>query len=172
MRQGDMAFVHGGLISLALGALSYYIAAEIAGGTMRDRMRSALAKGDWEKFTDEAINRSGLLGIGADIQSAFSATPLAPYTSFSGERSTRRGGDNLLETVAGPTFGDLAPRTTNVIAGAGGSIESLISTGQPAPGEIPWEDVRRLAPFQNHFILRQFYDMIEAGAGNFPERAE
>jgi len=166
MKQGDMAFVMGGVISLALGSLSYYTYANIVGGTVKEKMESALAKGKWELFADEAINRSGLLGVGADLQSAFAATPLAPYTTFSGERSTRRGGDNLWETVVGPTVGDLGPRAANLTY----SLGKAGTTGQA--GDVAWADVRRLAPFQNHFMLRQFYDMIEAAAGQLPESKE
>jgi DNA-binding transcriptional ArsR family regulator len=157
MRQGDMAFVTGGIISLALGTLSYYTYANIAGGPIKERMEAALASGEWEVFADEAINRSGLLGIGADIQSAFAATPLADYATFSGERSTRRGGDNLLETLMGPSA-DLAGRATNIVSGIGGTI-----TDQDA-SEMAWGDLRRIAPLQNHFLLRKFYDMIEEAA--------
>lgn len=167
MKQGDMAFVTGGIISLALGTLSYYTYANIVGGAVKARMESAIEKGEWELFADEAINRAGLLGIGADIQSAFAATPLADYVTFSGERSTRRGGDNLLETLAGPTFGDLAPRSANIAAGIGAAAAAADAGGDPM-AEVPWGDVRRLAPWQNHFILRQLYDEIEQAS----ERSE
>lgn len=172
MRQGDMAFVTGGLISLALGVVSYYTSAMVAGGPVRDRMLSAFAQGDWDKIADEAINRSGLLGIGADVQSAFASTPLAPYTTFSGERTTRRGGDDLYEVLAGPSLGDFVPRAFNTISGSAGVAEGFLSTGQIPLGEIPWNDVRRLLPWQNHFLLRQAYDQIETAAGSLPERRE
>lgn len=161
LRQGDMAFVTGGLISLALGTLSYYTYANIIGGKAKEDMQAALANGNWERFADEAINRSGLLGVGADLQSAFTAIPYtAPFVSFSGSRTTRRGGANLYETIAGPTFGDLANTAANVI------------TGAAEPDAATVHQLRQMAPLQNHFLLRQFYDMIEAAAGGTLERKE
>lgn len=161
LRQGDMAFVTGGLISLALGTLSYYTYANIVGGKVKEQMDQAFADEDWERFADEAVNRSGLLGLGADLQSAFTAIPLtAPYVSFSGDRTTRRGGSNLLETLAGPTFGDLANTAANVL------------TGADEPTQATVHQLRTMAPLQNHFLLRRFYDMIEAAAGGLPERRQ
>jgi len=167
MRQGDMAFVQGGLISLAMGTLSYYIYAQIAGGTVKDEMETALAEGNWQRFADEAINRSGLLGIGADAQAAFASTPLAKFTTFDGERFSRRGGDPLYEELIGPTYGDLLPRVANIAAGAAGAIV------KQTPGEVPFGDLRRLMPLQNMTILRKLYDQIEEGAkAYFPESDE
>lgn len=162
LKQGDMAVVTGGLISLALGTLSYYTYANVVGGKVKETMEAALASGDYGVFADEAINRSGLLGIGADIQSGLVAAGV-PYTNFSGQRSTRRGGDNLWETTAGPTVGDLGPRVANVAAGAATAAES------GKAGDMAWGDIRRLSPLQNHSLIRYFYDLIEQAGKSLPK---
>lgn len=159
LQQRDMAFVTGSTISLALGALSYYTYANIVGGRVLAEMQDNLEKGNWEKFADEAINRSGLLGFGADLQSIGAAVPgIADKVTFSGQRSTRQGGANLLETIAGPTFGDFANTTANV------------ATGLYSPTQGTVHQVRTLMPLQNHALLRHIYDKIEGAAGGLPER--
>lgn len=159
LQQRDMAFYTGSMISLAMGGLSYYIYANIVGGRILTEMQNALAEGDWGHFADEAINRSGLLGIGADLQSISSAVPgLSDKVSFGGARTTRQGGANLLETVGGPTFGDLANTMAN------------IATGAYSPTQGTLHQLRSLTPLQNHTVLRRIFDQVEGGvAANLPE---
>lgn len=159
LQQRDMAFYTGATISLALGALSYYTYANIVGGPILAEMQKNFAEGNWDKFADEAINRSGLLGIGAEVQSIGSAIPgVADKVTFSGKRSTRQGASNLFEAVAGPTFGDLANTTSQVITGA----------YSPTQGTL--HQMRTLTPLQNHTLLRGIYDQIEDGiAAKLPE---
>lgn len=160
LQQRDMAFVTGSMVSLALGGLSYYTYANIVGGKILAEMQNDLAKGDYAKFADEMINRSGLLGFGADIQSVASALPgLADYASFSGTRTTRQGGSNLAETLMGPTFGDLINTGTN------------IATGVDSPTQATLHQFRTLLPFQNHLVFRRIFDAIEDASANvLPER--
>lgn len=159
LRRGDMAFLQGVMISLALGTLSYYIAASLGSQKARDDLQSAIAKGNWAKFADEAIDRSGFLGIGGEMRAAFANIPAtANLVTFSGSKSTRRGGDNLLDQMFGPTFGDLLPAAANVIAGIPATQSSFHSA-------------RTMLPLQNHFLLRHLFDHIEEQASTIlPER--
>lgn len=160
LQQRDMALVSGAMISLALGSLSYYIYANIVGGPVLDTLNKSLADGDYGKIADEAINRSGLLGLGSDVQSIMARIPgLAPYATFSDKRLSRQG-SSLLESVAGPTFGDLANTAANV------------ALGIDAPTQATVHQLRTLGPFQNHILFRHLYDEIEKAAHGLPERRQ
>lgn len=146
MQQRDMAVVNGMLASLAFGALGYYLYGIAAGGKTYQEMMNAGP----EKWADEAINRSGLLGILAEVQSIVSRIPaFAPYVTFSGTRSTRRGGDDLVGALLGPSFG------------AAESAANVLTTAHD-PSEQTIHQMRTLLPFQNVFFLRQLFDMMEA----------
>ncbi len=155
VQQHDMAFVNGTLVSLALGALSYYLSGVSAGGDTYQKM----LKAGPGKFADEAINRSGVLGIFSDAQRFFERIPATqPYVSFSGERTTRRGGDDLVDVVLGPSMG-LAKTGAKVIAGMDDPTKSTI------------HNIRTLMPWQNVIIWRRVLDEIEkSAASDLPER--
>lgn len=141
----DMAHVNGTMISLAMGALSYYLWAMSVGGEAKDRM----LKLDIEKFADEAISRSGLLGLVDEGQRIGSRIPaISPYLSFSGERSTRREGGDLTEAMLGPSF-DMMEKLTGIMTQIDDPTASTAHLG------------RLLVPFQNHFLLRQGFDAVE-----------
>ena len=147
----------GSTVSLALGALSYYLWALSVGGEAKEKMLQL----DPEVWADQAINRSGVLAIFADAQEFASSVPFVrDRVTFSGERITKRGSD-LWESIAGPTFGDLGPTAANVMTGF----------DQPTQGWL--HQLRLLTPYQNHFLLRQFYEAMEEGPGkNLPERRQ
>jgi hypothetical protein len=146
MQQRDAAILNGVMFSLALGALGYYLYSVAAGGKAYEEMSNA----GMDKWADEAIARSGLLGILAEVQRIAERIPATqPYATFSGTRSTRRGGDNLVEAVLGPSFDAL---------GTGAEVV----TGLDEPTESTVHQLRTLLPFQNVFYLRQLFDMVEA----------
>ncbi|HEX2242218.1 MAG TPA: hypothetical protein VHK27_02975, partial [Gammaproteobacteria bacterium] len=155
LQQRDMAFVNGVMVSLALGALSYYLWAVSAGGKSYTEMMNAGP----DKWADEAIQRSGVLTVFGEIQRIGERIPLTqPYTSFSGTRSTRRGGGGLVEALAGPSF-DF------------GSTLADILTNIDDPTKSTVHDVRTLMPYQNLFLFRQALDAVEEAAP-FPERRQ
>lgn len=146
MQQRDAAVINGVIFSLAMGTLGYYLYAMAAGGKVKQEMLNAGP----DKWADEAIARSGLLGILGEVQRIAERIPLTqPYATFSGTRSARRSGDNLTEAFLGPTF-DLLSTGTNVAAGI------------HAPDDSTVHDMRTLLPGQNLFYLRQLFDQIEA----------
>lgn len=162
LQQRDASVLTGMLISLALGTVSYYLWAKLAGGKSEEDMEAALAsamRGEDEglsKFADEAISRSGILGVISTMQDILSNVPaVAPYVTFSGEKTSRQAGNDLFQAVAGPTFGDLA------------STLAAITTGiDPAEGDEmvtkSWaHKLRTLMPLQNHLLFRQWFNALE-----------
>lgn len=175
MQQHDMAVVNGTLISLALGAVSYYLYAKASGGTVEAVMEEALAnlntpygknqKTGLAHFADEAINRSGVLAAGADLQAFMSDFALtAPYVTFSGGRTTNRNGDSALSNLLGPTY-DLAKQAFNATAVGNDSQGNLQPTKANAHA------LRKMIPLQNLFYLRKGFDAMEA-ALPLPERRQ
>jgi hypothetical protein len=155
LQQRDRAVLSGALASLALGALSYYAWAIVTGGKAKEEMLNA----DIDKWADEAISRSGLIGNFGEAQRIAQTIPLfSPYASFSGTKQTRRPGDDLGEALLGPSF-DFFKKATGVVAGL----------DEPTQGTVA--QMRRLTPFQNTIILREALDAAESAlASQLPER--
>lgn len=157
LQQRDAGVLMGSMASLALGAVSYYLWAVATGGKAFEEMMNA----DLDKWADEAITRSGLLGTVSEVQRVAQTIPLLqPISSFSGTRQTRRPGDDLVETLLGPSFGFLTD-ATGVISGL----------DQPTQGTA--RQARRLLPYQNTLILREALDAAEAAVSSrLPERRQ
>lgn len=153
LQQRDMAFVNGVAISLALGALSYYLYAVGRGG---DRYEEMMKAGP-DKWADEAIARSGVLavfGLGQDLLSRIPAT--SGGATFSGGYTTRRGGDDLIEALLGPSF-DFAGQGLNILTGIDDPTQSTVHSA------------RLLSPYQNVTLLSRLFDSIEKSVP-VPER--
>lgn len=153
LQQRDRHFVEGVMISLAMGALSYYLYSVARGGDAYERMQNAGP----DTWADEAIARSGVLGVlglAQDITSRIPAT--AKISSFSGGRSTRRGGDDLVEAILGPTF-DLAKTSAEII------------TEVDDPTASTAHKMRQLIPWQNVSYLYWLFDAVEKSV-NLKER--
>jgi len=155
LQQRDGAALAGSMSVLALGALSYYTWAVASGGKAYEEMLNA----DLDKWADEAISRSGLLGNVSEVQRIAQTIPLfEPYASFSGTRQTRRPGDDVVEALFGPSF--------DFLENAAGVVTGLDNPTQGTLGQA-----RRLMPYQNTLGLRNALDAIEAAIGkNLPER--
>lgn len=161
LQQRDAAFVVGSAISLALGALSYYIYASLAGGETEQKMQNA----GLDLWTDEAIDRSGLLGVFGPARDLLSRIPTtAPYATFSGGRTTRRGGDNLMDALLGPSF-DFANTAADVVTGIDDPTQSTVHSARKL---LPYQNTTGPIPYL--FQLRSAYDMVEkANTFNLPE---
>lgn len=155
MQQRDAAVLSGSLASLGLGALSYYTWAVMTGGASYQQMLDA----DLDKWADEAIQRSGLIGGLGEVQRVGQNIPLiSDYMSFSGTKSTRRPGDNLVEALLGPSF-DFGQSAAQVIGGLHDPTRSTL------------HEFRKMLPFQNTMFLREAIDAVEGAAGSYlPER--
>lgn len=148
-------YLTGTMISLALGALSYYLwAAAVGGKAYQEMLNSGI-----DKWADEAISRSGQLAGGDFVHSLGQRIPgISPYMSFSGTRSTRREAGDLTEAILGPSF-DFLEKTGGVL------------TGIDDPTKGTAHMARQLAPLNNHFILRRAFDEIENALG-LPEKRQ
>lgn len=145
LQQRDAAVVEGVMSSLALGALSYYLWGVAGGGERYEKMINS----SLETWADEAIDRSGLEGLFSYGRDILRRVPLtAPYASFSGQQSTRRGGADIIESVGGPTL-DLMQKSLQVI------------TGIDDPTQATVHAARLLTPYQNVSVLSQAFDAIE-----------
>lgn len=162
LQKRDMAVVTGVLVSLAMGTLSYYIYAMTAGGAVQAKMEAALDDLDgegWKVFADEAMARSGIFGALGLAQGALAEIPLAaPYVTLAGQRTSRRGGESVVESTLGPSF-DALTTVAGVVSGL----------DEPTQGTI--RQATNLLPLQNHFLLRRAFDSI-AEASGLPERRQ
>jgi hypothetical protein len=149
LQERDLKVLNGTLISLALGALSYYITAKATGGTAEKQMQNELASGNWQRFADEAINRSGLFGSLTNVQDILGSIPMtAPYVTFAGHQTARRNVNNLIGAVGGPTA-DLVKN----------SMVELGKLDKPN-ADIPHYFRKNFLPLQNHFLLRRALDQV------------
>lgn len=145
LQQRDMAFVNGTLISLAFGVLSYYLWAKATGGKAEQEMMNA----GLDKWVDEAITRSGVLGVFDEIQRGAQHIPyVQAVASFSGRPSTRREGGDAVEAVLGPSF--------DLLEKVGGVVTSI---DDPTASTV--HQARTMLPWQNVFWLRQAFDKME-----------
>lgn len=159
LQDPDIYLLEGASMSLALGALSYYVwAVSIGGKSYEDAMK--LDEGKW---LAEAYNRSGLAGItsfGTDIGAEIPL--LSQYALFDPGSSARRRSSSLMGAVFGPTY-DLVEQVASV------------AQGLDSPTQSTLHSARLLGVYQNHWLFSRAFDRLEeatADTFNFPERRE
>ena len=167
----DAAALQGALLMLGMGALSKYLWAVSVGGEAYEEMMN-MTLGEW---ADEAIDRSGVLGIVNDLQRFADHIPLLMNNNLPGtdiparylvgrfgeQPATRGEGAGIASMFAGPTFG-----------GGFETIERIL-TGIDDPTRSTVHQIRLMFPFQNHTLFRQAFDAVEDALGNatgIPER--
>jgi len=155
LQRRDAELFQGMALSLALGALSYYTWATLVGGKPYEDMLNA----PLSKWMDEALARSGLTGAFGEIQRVGERIPaVAPFVNFSGQRTTQRAGESLVEAALGPSY-DLATTASNVLLGLDSPTRSTL------------HQLRLLTPLQNIFYLRRIFDLVEGAiAEHLPEK--
>lgn len=135
-RAADMAI--GSMLSLALGTLSYYLWATSVGGQTQQEMLNATP----EKWATEAFLRSGLIGVFGDgLKMAQSILGLQ-------DSNSQYYSDDIGEAFGGPSYA---------------LAESLRQAAVEPKRRV--HQLRLVAPLQNHFLLRRFYDQMEAAFG-------
>jgi hypothetical protein len=161
LQQRDMAVLNGVWISLALGALSFYLRSVLAGGATEERMRNATP----EQWVDEAFDASGILGAVSMVTQVSQDIPYLRNVSTLGnlsrtlqgktaEQSLRSSDSGLIEDALGPAA-DFTFTMAQIITG----------TDHPTKAQI--HRVRQMLPFQNLFYLRRLFDQLEeAGTRN------
>lgn len=162
VQQHDMAVLQGAGISLALGALSYYLWAVATGGRAYEEMLTAGP----DKWADEAVSRSGLLAALGDAQKILSEIPMGrdaegktvSYATFSKRPLTRYAGAGLVDALMGPSFDAV-------------SKAAAILTGLHEPTDATLHALRLLTPLQNVIGLSRAFDAVEkVGASYLPDR--
>jgi len=161
LRAGNIAQIVTGVpISLALGLISYYTWASAFGPGSRPRKKmlklfKAALDGDteaWKRLADEAIDRSGLIGVFAEaIRFAERVPALAPHVRL-GEVPTSRSPfvDPLLD-IFGPSIGFLKNAST-------------VLTSIHDPTSMTFNKGKTLLPYQNVFYLRWGLDQVRDAA--------
>lgn len=139
--------------SLALGALSYYTWAMARGGDAKKEMLAAIENEDWEKWADEAILRSGLIGVLGEVQRVAERTPgIDQYATLSGKSSSRSPFKTPVFDSLGPTFG---------------LVEDLqriaVSTLSPDQ-DVSTYAIRNVTPYQNVSYLAWMFDAMRKKA--------
>ena len=149
MQQADMAVINGTLFSLALGSFSYYLWAIAVGGDAYEEMMSAGP----DKWADEAISRSGMLGPGSEALKIGQRLPwLDRVSSFSGARTENAQGADLIQLLAGPSFSLL----NNV-------FDAMVGLDNPTRHTL--HSASQVVPLRNHLIFRRFLDALENQSG-------
>lgn len=150
-----------------LGMLSYAFWALSSGEQQWEEAKNA----PLEKWVDEAINRSGVLGILASVQRAVQPLPgIGGLTTFSEAPLTRTGrGSEPLEALLGPWWSTLG----NIKDAALIPAHLLNPETEVLAGDI--SDVRRVMFFNNVFYLnRLLFDFAETSVVegfDIPERS-
>ena len=157
LQQRDMAVLQGLMLSLAMGAVSYYTWAMTVGGTAKEQMLNA----DSETWAYQAVSRSGLLAVLGEVQRIGENVPwLAETKMFGGGTARTRRPTSLMGAVAGPTF-DLAERMATTVQNLDNPTASTLHTA------------RTMMAYQNVFYIRWLFDQLEeatVSAANLPER--
>lgn len=164
LQQRDMAIFNGVMVSLALGSLSYYLWGVSTGGKAYESMMNASPA----KWADEAINRSGLLGVFADAQRILSEIPMGrnaegkavSYATLSQRPVGKYAGEGLVGALLGPSF-DSVTKAASII------------TGLYEPTDQTVHALRLLMPFQNLVGLSHAFDAVESSVQTLtPDRRD
>jgi hypothetical protein len=147
---GNMAHVGQGVASmLALGALSYYLYAMGRGGKTKERMQNASI----EEFALEAVKRSGLLGLLAEVQTFGENTPGLRNAATLGSSNDVR-----------PFFGSPVSRTLGPTVDFFGQLDKITSTIHD-PSKQTVKSLRRLIPMNNVTGLSYLFNAVENYGG-------
>lgn len=142
LQQRDAAALNGALLSIALGGLSYAAKQSLAGREIETEPRV---------FLSEAFDRSGLAGWFMEPHN-LTAKLTRGNISLSGKPLSRYASRNMVGAMIGPTAGLITDIGT--ITGDSFSGEFSDKTARA---------VRRLAPYQNVFWMRNALDLAESG---------
>lgn len=151
LAHGDLAAANGFAMMLTLGALTYYLKAELAGRTP-DMSPT--------RVTMEAMNWSGVLGFMPDVYDPIGGMLHLPRFSKFQDRS-------ISESAAGPTAGTIDTLMR--------SVSSIVPPNPMSPGNeskhpgLTAQQVhqwRMLFPAQNYFMMSRLFNAVEGEAAN------
>lgn len=139
--------------SMSMGLVSYYLWATTRGGEDREEMLNASP----EQWVNEALNRSGLLGILSEVKNVGEEMPgLREYATLGAEVSSRQQYSNVAGRLAGPTAGLISDLET-----VGTGLAGAIASNEIELGPRHSNAMRRLFPYQNHSALVRAFDAAQ-----------
>jgi hypothetical protein len=160
-RMGNLApVISGASFSLALGAISYYLwgMAFGPGSKQADQVADLFDKaiaGDEDamlRIVDEAIARSGLLGVLEEVRRVGERVPATrPFVTLADQATSRSPFERPATEALGPTAGLLE------------ELDKLAVTIDEPRGST-FDAMRRLTPYQNVFWLRWGMEQLYGGA--------
>lgn len=157
LQQRDAAALNGMMVTIGLGAVSYYLSQKIAGRDVSDKP---------SVWAVNAFDKSGLAGWMMEANNIVEKATRGKVGAsfFTGEPVSRYASRNVTSAFLGPTPGTVAD-----IFSASGSIFA----GDFARSDL--NKLRQMVPAQNLFYLRWLFNQMEKGAGealDLPEKAK
>ncbi|GGB10230.1 hypothetical protein GCM10011491_42730 [Brucella endophytica] len=148
LQQRDAAVLNGILVSLALGAVSYWAKQTISGQPLSDN--------PWQ-WGVEAFDRSGLTGWLMEVNnlSEKATRGRVGASLLTGEQVSRYASRNVTSAFLGPTPGAIADIF---------QVSGSIFAGDTTKSDL--RKAREMIPMQNLFYLRRLFNMVEEGTGN------
>jgi hypothetical protein len=141
--------VAGMMTSLAMGAVSYQLWAWANGEETSD---------DPEVWINQAVDRSGILGVLAEVKNVADDIPiLRPYATLGSNVATDRQFANPSGAILGPTFGAVRDGQRLVT----GALDD-----NPGLRESEENAMRRLIPGQNLTYAARFFDYLQEQFGD------
>lgn len=153
----------GAVASIAMGQVVAAMKAELASRSrgLRGKSNSNFNIASWNKrkWLLEGLDRSGLLALMLEpLNISDKAFGLGPSLLTGQGQPSRFASRNVIGSLLGPSVG-----TVQDIAQAGRAVASPITGAEVSSSDI--YAARKLLPFQNAFIFRQIFDILEKEAG-------
>lgn len=144
LQQRDGAILSGIVASLALGALSVYIKAQLAGG----RRAEEANKAGFAWWATQAVDASGLIAVLGNVNRIAERTPIGGMSNLTGEEPMRAQAGDVWQAGIGPSA-DLGIRLARA------------AFGITDPTQTTVHDLRMLAPAQNLIGIQKGFDYVE-----------
>ncbi|MBZ9693565.1 MULTISPECIES: hypothetical protein [unclassified Mesorhizobium] len=148
LQQRDAATLNGVLLSLGLGAMTYWARKTIANEPTSE---------DPNVWAVEALDWSGLTGWAMDANGVLEKATRGKYglSMFTGKQISRYASRNTAGALLGPTLD---------MAGDAFQISGAIATDDFKQSDL--HTVRKLLPAQNLFFVRTLFDRVEKATGS------
>lgn len=155
--------IMGAVSMVALGMMVAAIKAEMynrSAGLRGSDKRFDTSEWNRRKWIAEGVDRSGLIALVLEPINIMDKTTGIGTSLLTGQgHSSRYASRNLAGTLLGPSAGTIAD-----IGIGGRALASPITGNDVSKSDI--YAVRRLMPFQNAFVFRQMFDVLENKAGD------
>lgn len=166
LQQRDMAALNGAMFMLGLGALQYYIKAQLSGRPLSD---------DPRVWAANAFDQSGLGGWIMDANNIVETATRGRVgvSAITGQRVSRYAALSRISALFGPSAGtveDVLKTSSNLWAGM---FPDPRHPERFNRGDL--HSIRKMIPYNNIFYLRWLFDQAETGTGNafgIPQRKQ